>query len=90
MITPAVRLLSGTRRDGTGVNRGVIYRGVIAKGVNAPGHIYLGVIVPGVMSYIHIYTAWQRVTLGWQGSDDCLPAKRRYLLRVQAAACDEL
>ena len=36
----------------TGVNLGVIYRGVIAKGVNAPGHIYQGVIVPGLMSYI--------------------------------------
>ena len=33
--------------------RGVIYRGVIAKGVNVPGHIYQGVIVPGVVSYIH-------------------------------------
>ena len=52
LITPAVVLLSDTRRNGTGVNLGVIYRGVIAKGVNAPGHIYQGVIVPGLMSYI--------------------------------------
>ena len=46
---------SGTRRNGTGVNLGVIYRGVIAKGVNAPGHIYQGVIVPGLMSYIPLH-----------------------------------
>ena len=52
IITPAVMLLSDTRRNGTGVNLGVIYRGVIAKGVNVPGHIYQGVIVPGVVSYI--------------------------------------
>ena len=52
IITPAVMYLSGTRRNGTGVNLGVIYRGVIAKGVNVPGHIYQGVIVPGLMSYI--------------------------------------
>ena len=51
IITPAVMLLSGTRRNGTGVIRGVIYRGVIAKGVNVPGHMYQGEIVPGVMSY---------------------------------------
>ena len=51
----AVMLLSGTRRNGTGVNLGVIYRGVITKGGNAPGHIYQGVIVPGLMSYIPLH-----------------------------------
>ena len=33
-------------------SRGVIYPGVMVKGVIASGHMYQGEIVPGVMSYI--------------------------------------
>ena len=62
IITPAVILLSGTRRNGTGVNWSVIYPGVIAKGENAPGDMYQGVIVPGLMSYIHVSYFYAYVT----------------------------
>ena len=35
-------------------SRGVMYPGVIVKGVNASGHMYQGKIVPGLMSYIQM------------------------------------
>ena len=63
-------LLSGTRRNGIGVKLGVIYRGVIAKGVNAPGDIYQGVIVPGLMSYIQCNTIKSAVLISAKGQQD--------------------